>query len=70
VPTVPIVTAARTSIKEGAPRPIGEKLETLRRLEEAGAAGVVMPSLFEQELVHDETEIVHAEAASGRAAAP
>jgi dihydroorotate dehydrogenase (fumarate) len=32
------------------------KVETLVRLEEAGAAAVVLPSLFEEEIVHDEME--------------
>ncbi len=32
------------------------KVETLVRLEEAGAAAVVLPSLFEEQIVHDEME--------------
>ena len=32
------------------------KVETLVRLEEAGAAAVVLPSLFEEEIEHDEME--------------
>ena len=32
------------------------KFETLVRLEEAGPAAVVLPSLFEEEIVHDEME--------------
>jgi dihydroorotate dehydrogenase (fumarate) len=33
-------------------------LNTLRRLEEAGAAAVVLPSLFEEKIVHDEDELI------------
>ena len=31
--------------------PLTGRLETLRRLEEAGAAAVVLPSLFEEDIV-------------------
>jgi len=48
----------RTPIVVGS-SPLGEKLDTLKRLEEAGAAAVVLPSLYEIELEHDEAEIVH-----------
>jgi dihydroorotate dehydrogenase (fumarate) len=37
--------------------PLTGDLNTLRRLEEAGAAAAVMPSLFEEQIVHDEIEI-------------
>jgi dihydroorotate dehydrogenase (fumarate) len=36
--------------------PLTAKIETLRRLEEAGAAAAVMPSLFEEQIVRDEME--------------
>jgi dihydroorotate dehydrogenase (fumarate) len=35
---------------------LGAKVETLVRLEEAGAAAVVLPSLFEEQIVHDQME--------------
>ena len=37
--------------------PLTGKLDTLRRLEDAGAAAVVMPSLFEEQIEHDEMAI-------------
>jgi len=36
--------------------PLSGKVETLQRLEEAGAAAAVMPSLFEEQIVHDEMQ--------------
>jgi dihydroorotate dehydrogenase (fumarate) len=37
--------------------PMSEKLDTLRRLEDAGAAAVVFPSLFEEQIEQEEMEI-------------
>ncbi len=37
--------------------PLTGKLDTLRQLEDAGAGAVVLPSLFEEQIVHDEFEI-------------
>src|SRR6185503_9551371 len=37
--------------------PLGQRIETLLRLEEAGAAAVVLPSLFEEQIEHDEMQI-------------
>jgi dihydroorotate dehydrogenase (fumarate) len=37
--------------------PLTSKIDTLCRLEEAGAAAAVMPSLFEEQIVHDEMEV-------------
>ena len=37
--------------------PLGQRIETLRRLEAAGAAAVVLPSLFEEQIEHDEMQI-------------
>ena len=37
--------------------PLGANLDSLRRLEAAGAAAVVLPSLFEEQIVHEEIEI-------------
>ncbi len=37
--------------------PLTGKLDTLKQLEDAGAAGAVLPSLFEEQLVHDEAAI-------------
>jgi dihydroorotate dehydrogenase (fumarate) len=36
--------------------PLTEKIEFLKRLEEAGAAAAVLPSLFEEQIRHDEVE--------------
>ena len=37
--------------------PLGASLDSLIRLEEAGAAAVVLPSLFEEQIVHEELEV-------------
>lgn len=37
--------------------PLTGDLDSLQRLEEAGAAAAVLPSLFEEQIVHDEQEI-------------
>lgn len=37
--------------------PLGASIDTLLRLEDAGAAAVVLPSLFEEQIVHDEVEV-------------
>jgi dihydroorotate dehydrogenase (fumarate) len=37
--------------------PMGQRIETLRALEEAGAAAVVLPSLFEEQIEHDEIQL-------------
>jgi dihydroorotate dehydrogenase (fumarate) len=37
--------------------PLTQRLETLVRLEAAGAAAVVLPSLFEEQITHDEVEM-------------
>ena len=37
--------------------PLTSKIDMLCRLEEAGAAAAVMPSLFEEQIVHDEMEV-------------
>ncbi len=39
--------------------PLSLRREAVRQLDELGAAAVVMPSLYEEELEHDETEIQH-----------
>ena len=39
--------------------PLGGDLEMLRRLEGAGAAAVVLPSLFEEQIEHDELSVHH-----------
>lgn len=38
--------------------PMTANLDTLRRLEDSGAAAAVMPSLFEEQLVHDQLELL------------
>jgi dihydroorotate dehydrogenase (fumarate) len=37
--------------------PLGQRIETLRALQEAGAAAVVLPSLFEEQIEHEEMQI-------------
>lgn len=41
--------------------PLSDKLDSLKRLEEAGAAAVVMHSLFEEQIEHDEEELAKAQ---------
>ena len=36
--------------------PIGQRIDTLRRLQDAGAAAVVLPSLFEEQIEHEEMQ--------------
>jgi dihydroorotate dehydrogenase (fumarate) len=40
--------------------PLGQRIETLRALQDAGAAAVVLPSLFEEQIEHDEIQITGA----------
>ena len=37
--------------------PLGQRIDTLRRLEDAGAAAVVLPSLFEEQIEHEELQM-------------
>jgi dihydroorotate dehydrogenase (fumarate) len=37
--------------------PLNQSLDTLKRLEAAGAAAAVLPSLFEEQIIHDEVEM-------------
>ena len=37
--------------------PLTGRLDTLMKLEEAGAAAVVLPSLFEEQIIREEVEI-------------
>lgn len=37
--------------------PLGANLDSLLRLEEAGAGAVVLPSLFEEQIIHEELEV-------------
>ena len=39
--------------------PLSEKVETVKRLEEAGIAAVVMYSLFEEQIIHESLELDH-----------
>ena len=45
--------------------PMGQRIDTLKRLQDAGAAAVVLPSLFEEQIEHDELQI-HALLETGR----
>lgn len=49
--------------------PIGQRAETLRRAEAAGAAAVVLPSLFEEQIEHEELQL-HGLLESSRDASP
>jgi dihydroorotate dehydrogenase (fumarate) len=42
-----------------AAQPISEKVETVKRLEEAGIAALVMYSLFEEQVIHESLELDH-----------
>jgi dihydroorotate dehydrogenase (fumarate) len=37
--------------------PMGQRVETLQRLQDAGAAAVVLPSLFEEQIEHEELQV-------------
>ncbi len=37
--------------------PLGQRIETLRALQDAGAAAVVLPSLFEEQIEHEEMQV-------------
>ena len=37
--------------------PLSEKVETIRKLETAGIAAVVMYSLFEEQIIHESLEL-------------
>jgi dihydroorotate dehydrogenase (fumarate) len=37
--------------------PLGQRIDTLRRLQDAGAGAVVLPSLFEEQIEHEEMQI-------------
>ena len=37
--------------------PLGRNLDNLKRMEEAGAAAVVLPSLFEEQIIHESHEL-------------
>jgi dihydroorotate dehydrogenase (fumarate) len=37
--------------------PVGQRIDTLLRLQEAGIGAVVLPSLFEEQIEHEETQI-------------
>jgi dihydroorotate dehydrogenase (fumarate) len=39
--------------------PLSKKLDTVRRIEDAGAAALVMYSLFEEQITHDSFELDH-----------
>ena len=39
--------------------PLSEKVETVKKLEEAGIAAVVMYSLFEEQIIHESLELDH-----------
>jgi dihydroorotate dehydrogenase (fumarate) len=40
--------------------PLGQRIETLRAVQDAGAAAMVLPSLFEEQIEHDEIQITGA----------
>ena len=42
-----------------AANPLGRSLDNLKRMEDAGAAAVVLPSLFEEQIVHESHELDH-----------
>ena len=39
--------------------PLSKNLDTVRRLEDAGAAAVVLHSLFEEQITHESRELDH-----------
>ena len=49
----------KNPIVASAAQPISEKLETAKRLEEAGISALVMYSLFEEQIIHESLELDH-----------
>jgi len=49
----------KNPIVASAAQPISEKLETAKRLEEAGVSALVMYSLFEEQIIHESLELDH-----------
>lgn len=41
----------------GGPSPLSRDLDGVRRLEEAGAAAIVLPSLFEEQITHEQVQL-------------
>jgi dihydroorotate dehydrogenase (fumarate) len=41
------------------PSPLSEKVENVKRLEEAGVSAVVLYSLFEEQIIHESLELDH-----------
>src|SRR5512136_1981269 len=41
------------------PSPLAEKVENLKRMEEAGISAIVMYSLFEEQIIHESLELDH-----------
>lgn len=41
------------------PSPLSEKLDSVKRMEEAGIAAIVMYSLFEEQIIHESLELDH-----------
>ena len=39
--------------------PLSKKMDSVRRIEDAGAAALVMYSLFEEQITHDSQELDH-----------
>jgi dihydroorotate dehydrogenase (fumarate) len=39
--------------------PLSEKVETVKKLEEAGISAIVMYSLFEEQIIHESLELDH-----------
>src|SRR5512141_2341462 len=39
--------------------PLSEKVETAKKLEEAGVSAIVMYSLFEEQIIHESLELDH-----------
>ncbi len=39
--------------------PLSEKVDTVKELEEAGIAAIVMYSLFEEQIIHESLELDH-----------
>jgi dihydroorotate dehydrogenase (fumarate) len=49
----------KNPIVASAAQPISEKLETAKKLEEAGISALVMYSLFEEQIIHESLELDH-----------
>ena len=54
-----IISGLNSFARRRASSPLSEKMETVRKMEEAGISAVVMYSLFEEQIIHESLELDH-----------